>query len=89
MPLDKARKEKIIGDFKRSRQDSGSAEVQVALLTNRINDLSEHFKKHKKDHHGRYGLIKMVSRRKKLLKFLQSRDVSRYQDLISRLNIRK
>lgn len=89
MALAKDKKQQIISDFKRSKNDAGSVEVQVAILTNRINDLSGHFKTNTKDHHSRYGLIKMVSRRKKLLKYLNKTDSSRYQELISRLNIRK
>ena len=84
--LDKA---KIVADNKRSANDTGSTEVQVALLTeNRIVDLTEHFKTHKKDHHSRRGLLRMVSRRRKLLDYLKSRDVARYRDLIQKLGLR-
>ena len=89
MALSKEKKKKIISDYKLSRQDSGSPEVQVAILTNRINELSGHLQNHGKDHHSRFGLIKMVSRRKRLLKYLNDTDPARYQDLITRLNIRK
>lgn len=83
--IDKA---KILADHARSKNDSGSTEVQVALLTARINDLTEHFKTHKKDHHSRRGLLRMVSRRRKLLDYLKSRDVARYRDLIKKLSLR-
>jgi len=89
MPLAKEKKKKIIGDFKRNRQDSGSPEVQVALLTNRINMLADHFKMNAKDHHSRYGLIKMVGKRKRLLSYLQKVDFNRYRELIARLDLRK
>lgn len=89
MPLAKEKKKKVIADFKRGKHDTGSVEVQVAILTERINGLSEHFKKNAKDHHSRYGLIKMVSQRKKLLTYLRKKDVDRYQTLISRLDLRK
>jgi len=89
MPLAKDKKKKVISDFKQGKHDTGSVEVQVALLTERINGLEEHFKKNVKDHHSRYGLIKMVSRRKKLLSYVQQVDFDRYQKLISRLNLRK
>ena len=78
----------IVAEHKRSPNDTGSTEVQVALLTARINDLTEHFKTHKKDHHSRRGLLRMVSRRRKLLDYLKSRDVGRYRDLIQKLSLR-
>ncbi|MEZ5740264.1 MAG: 30S ribosomal protein S15 [Burkholderiaceae bacterium] len=78
----------IIAAHKRSERDTGSTEVQVALLTARINDLTEHFKTHKKDHHSRRGLLRMVSRRRKLLDYIKSRDVARYRDLIAKLSLR-
>jgi small subunit ribosomal protein S15 len=83
--IDKA---KIVADHARSKGDTGSTEVQVALLTARINDLTEHFKSHKKDHHSRRGLLRMVSRRRKLLDYLKSRDVARYRDLVKKLSLR-
>lgn len=89
MPLTKEKKKKVITDFRRSKQDSGSTEVQVALLTERINGLSGHFQTHVKDHHSRYGLIKMVGERKRLLNYLRRTDPNRYQQLITRLDLRK
>ncbi len=79
---------KIIADNKRSTNDTGSTEVQVALLSARIADLTEHFKTHKKDHHSRRGLLRMVSRRRKLLDYLKSRDVVRYRSLVEKLGLR-
>lgn len=78
----------IVAEHRRAAADTGSTEVQVALLTARINHLTEHFKSHKKDHHSRRGLLKMVSRRRKLLSYLKDRDVVRYRDLIAKLNLR-
>ena len=89
MALVKERKKKVISDFKRDRHDTGSVEVQVALLTENINSLAEHFKAHVRDHHSRYGLIKMVGQRKRLLNYLHRVDPKRYQDLITRLDLRK
>ena len=89
MALAKTKKKKIISEYKISKNDSGSDEVQIALLTERINGLSGHFAKNVKDHHSRYGLIKMVSRRKKLLKHLQSETPEKYQQIIARLDLRK
>ena len=89
MALLKDKKKNIIADYKISKNDTGSSEVQVALLTERINSLSEHFKKNAKDHHSRFGLIKMVERRKKLLNYIRSLDQERYQKLITRLDLRK
>ncbi|MDA9101141.1 30S ribosomal protein S15 [Omnitrophica bacterium] len=89
MTMQKEKKTKIIAEYHRDRKDTGSADVQVAILTGRINELSEHFKGHPKDHHSRYGLIQMVNRRRKLLQYLQKTDSNRYKDLITRLNIRK
>ncbi|MCZ6525044.1 MAG: 30S ribosomal protein S15 [Gammaproteobacteria bacterium] len=79
----------IVTDFQRSATDTGSPEVQVALITARITDLSEHFKQHKKDHHSRQGLLHMVNRRRKLLDYIKSKDIGRYRDLIKRLGLRK
>ena len=89
MPLTKEKKKKIISDYHRDKKDTGSTEVQVALLTQRINDLSGHLKGHVKDNHSRYGLIKLVGQRKSLLSYLQKIDAKRYQDLITRLDLRK
>jgi small subunit ribosomal protein S15 len=80
---------KIVKDFAQKPGDTGSPEVQVALLTNRINYLTEHFKANKKDNHSRRGLLAMVSQRRRLLDYLKSEDVARYQTLIGRLNLRK
>lgn len=82
-------KQKIIDEYKTCEGDTGSPEVQVALLTARIQYLSDHFKTHKKDHHSRTGLLKLVGQRRKLLKYLQNKDVQRYRDLIGRLGLRK
>ncbi len=82
-------KDTIILDYRVHETDTGSADVQVALLTQRINELTEHFKTHTKDHHGRRGLLKLVGRRRRLLDYLKSRDAERYRRLIERLGIRK
>jgi small subunit ribosomal protein S15 len=82
-------KAKIVKDYQRVQGDTGSPEVQVALLTTRINELTEHFKTHVKDHHSRRGLLRMVSRRRKLLDYLKSRKVESYRSLIDRLGLRK
>ncbi len=89
MSLDKASTAQIVADNARAAKDTGSPEVQVALLTARINQLTDHFKTHAKDHHGRRGLLKMVSRRRKLLDYLKDRDVERYKALIGKLSLRK
>lgn len=83
------KKAEIIASNARGTADTGSPEVQVALLTARINELTPHFKLHKKDHHGRRGLLSMVSRRRKLLDYLKSRDADRYTALIQKLGLRK
>jgi small subunit ribosomal protein S15 len=87
--MDAADKSKIVKDFQRATSDTGSPEVQVALLTARITTLTEHFKEHVKDHHSRRGLLKMVSRRRKLLDYLKRTDADRYRQVIDRLGIRK
>ena len=79
----------IVKDHARGQADTGSPEVQVALLTARINDLTGHFKAHAKDHHSRRGLLKMVSKRRRLLDYLKRKDDARYRDLIARLGLRK
>ena len=89
MPISKDEKQAIIEKFKMHQMDSGSVEVQVALLTYRINLLSEHFKKFVKDHHSRRGLLKMVSKRRHLLDYLKSKDEDRYKALIDSLELRK
>ncbi len=82
-------KKTIIEKFGRKENDTGSPEVQVALLTARINHLTEHLKEHKKDHHSRRGLLKMVGQRKGLLNYIKSKDILKYRDLINELGIRK
>ena len=82
-------KEKIVGDYKTHTADTGSSQVQVALLTQRINELTEHFKVHKKDNHSRRGLLKMVSRRRKLLDYLKRKDINEYHTIIERLGLRR
>ena len=89
MPQTKETKEQVIRDYRVHESDTGSTDVQVALLTQRINELTEHFKTHIKDHHGRRGLLKLVGQRRRLLDYLKSRDVDRYRQLIDRLGIRK
>ena len=87
--LTKEKKEKIIGDYKMNDSDTGSPEVQIAILTTRINELTEHLKTHKKDHSSRRGLLKMVGTRSSLLKYIKQNDVERYRSIISRLGLRK
>lgn len=89
MSIANAQKAQIVRDYQRANGDTGSPEVQVALLTVRINDLTEHFKAHVKDHHSRRGLLRMVSRRRKLLDYLKTSDVDKYRALIERLGLRK
>ena len=79
----------VVADFQRAKGDTGSPEVQVALLTARINDLQPHFKEHTKDHHSRRGLLRLVSQRRKLLDYLKGKDVERYRTLITKLGLRK
>jgi small subunit ribosomal protein S15 len=87
--LTKQEKEKVIGDFKTNEGDTGSPEVQIALLTERINGLTEHFKAHPKDHTSRRGLLKMVGARAAFLKYINKKDTNRYREVISRLGLRK
>lgn len=87
--IDKNQKETIIKDYQLKEDDTGSPEVQVALLTARINDLNEHLKEHKKDHHSRRGLLKMVGQRRNLLNYLKGKDIERYRTLLQRLGLRK
>ena len=82
-------KQQAVATYRVHKTDTGSPEVQVALLTARINDLNGHFKEHSKDHHSRRGLIKMVNRRKSLLSYLKGKDATRYRDLIAKLGLRK
>jgi small subunit ribosomal protein S15 len=89
MTASTSHKAEIVKDNARSANDTGSPEVQVALLTDRINELMPHFKTHAKDHHGRRGLLKMVNRRKSLLAYLKDRDADRYTALIQKLGLRK
>ena len=89
MPLTTEKKKNIIDDYKLSDQDTGSAQVQVALLSEKINSLMNHFDVHKKDHHSRQGLLKMVNQRRKLLSYLKAKNQSQYQSLISKLGLRK
>ncbi|SHJ44563.1 30S ribosomal protein S15 [Tepidibacter formicigenes] len=87
--LDTNKKQQIIDTYKTHEGDTGSPEVQVALLTARINELNEHLKIHKKDHHSRRGLLKMVGTRRRLLKYLKEKDLDRYKTLIGKLGLRK
>ncbi len=89
MALNSEQKSEIVVEYRRSDADTGSAEVQVALLSARINELSAHFSDHKKDHHSRRGLLRMINTRRKLLSYLKDTDQSRYQELISRLGLRR
>ncbi len=89
MGLEKEDKQKIIDDYKVKEDDTGSSEVQIALLTEKINKLNEHLKKNKKDHHSRRGLVMMVGKRKRLLKYLQDNELERYKKLIKKLGLRK
>lgn len=89
MPLSKEQKQEIITKYGKSPKDSGTPEVQIAILTNRINELSGHFNSHKYDNHSRVGLLKMVGKRRRLLDYLQSRSVERYRKIIEELDLRK
>lgn len=89
MALDSAKKSEIISEYRLDSNDTGSPEVQVALLSARINQLSQHFVGHEKDHHSRRGLLRMVNQRRKLLDYLKRVDQGRYQSLISRLGLRR
>ena len=89
MVLASATKQQVIKDYQRSENDTGSSEVQISLLTSRINELTEHLKTHKKDHHCRRGLVLMVGRRNRLLRYLQRTERPRYLNVISRLGLRK
>lgn len=86
--LNKELKTEIINTFQKHEGDTGSAEVQIAILTRRINDLNGHLKTHKKDHHSRRGLLKMVGKRRNLLRYLKNKDIDRYRTLIEQLQIR-
>ena len=89
MALSTERKGEILGEYRRNTKDTGSPEVQVALLTARINELGEHFSAHKRDHASRRGLLKLVTQRRRLLDYLKETDVARYQDVVSRLGLRR
>jgi small subunit ribosomal protein S15 len=89
MSLDIGRKKEIIGKYQQHEGDTGSPEVQIALMTERINHLTEHFQVHKKDHHSRRGLLKLVGQRRRLLHYLKAKDIERYRNLIKELGIRK
>ena len=89
MPLANDVKKQIITEYGASEGDTGSAEVQVALLSRRISDLTEHLKQHKHDHHSRRGLLLLVGRRKRMLRYLESTDITRYRELIKRLGLRR
>jgi len=89
MPLNFEEKHTILEEHRKHETDTGSPEVQIALLTKRIQQLTEHFKIHKKDHHSRRGLLKMVGQRRRLLDYVKSKDVNRYKDIIKILGIRK
>jgi len=89
MVLQSEQKQEIIKKFKTSEKDTGSPQVQIALLTQRINYLSQHFGVHKKDHHSRRGLIKIISQRRRLLDYLKRKDVEKYKQILADLNLRK
>ena len=89
MSLTVERKREIVERFGKDERDTGSTEVQVALLTERINDLTEHLREHKKDHHSRRGLLMLVGQRRRLLKYLQKKDLDRYRALIQELGLRR
>ncbi len=89
MSITPERKQELIGEYAAKANDTGSPEVQVAILSERINNLTDHFKTHAKDNHSRRGLLKLVSKRRRLLDYLKAKDEKRYQDLIQRLGIRR
>ncbi|PTM58956.1 30S ribosomal protein S15 [Desmospora activa] len=89
MGLSLEKKQEIINEFKTHENDTGSPEVQIAILTTRINELNEHLREHKKDHHSRRGLLKMVGQRRNLLNYLKKNDIARYRSLIGKLGLRR
>jgi small subunit ribosomal protein S15 len=89
VPLDNATKQKIMSEYATGENDTGSPEVQVAMLTQRIKDLTEHMKEHKHDHHSRRGLLLLVGQRRRLLNYLAKKDINRYRSLIERLGLRR
>lgn len=89
MAISKERKTEIINEFKVHEHDTGSPEVQIAILTDEINNLNDHLRTHKKDHHSRRGLLKMVGKRRNLLNYLRNNDVTRYREVIQKLGLRR
>lgn len=89
MAITQERKTELITEFKTHENDTGSADIQIAILTEEINNLNTHLSTHKKDHHSRRGLMKMIGRRRKLLKYMRENEVQRYRDLISKLGLRR
>ncbi|TFI42348.1 30S ribosomal protein S15 [Diaphorobacter sp. DS2] len=89
MAITKERKNELISEYKTHENDTGSPEVQIAVLTEEINNLNEHLRVHKKDHHSRRGLLKMVGKRRNLLTYLRNKDVARYRELINKLGLRR
>lgn len=89
MTISLQKKQEIISDFKTHEHDTGSPEVQIAILTHRINELNSHLRDHKKDHHSRRGLLKMVGHRRNLINYLKKKDITRYRELIQRLGLRR
>ncbi len=87
--MTKERKQEIINTHKREENDTGSPEVQIAILTERISELTEHLKVHKKDNHSRRGLLKMIGKRRNLLNYLSKKDINRYREIVKKLNLRK
>ncbi len=87
--MTKERKQEIINTYKREENDTGSPEVQIALLSERISELTEHLKVHKKDNHSRRGLLKMIGKRRNLLNYLAKKDINRYREIVKKLNLRK
>ena len=89
MAITQERKNELISEFKTHESDTGSADIQIAILTEEINNLNSHLSTHKKDHHSRRGLLKMIGRRRKLLKYMRDNEVQRYRDLIAALGLRR
>lgn len=89
MKMTKERKQEIINTYKREENDTGSPEVQIAILTERISELTEHLKIHQKDNHSRRGLLKMIGKRRNLLSYLSKKDINRYREIVKKLNLRK
>ena len=87
--MTRERKQEIINTYKREENDTGSPEVQIAILTERISELTEHLKIHKKDNHSRRGLLKMIGKRRNLLNYLAKKDINRYREIVKKLNLRK